>query len=153
MENSYVSDLLRTREGVLGGGLTGYIQCPGRYSFGQWVYARWWRAAKEVISFAVRVSGCSSPRMPRQGTRTGVESEWVDRCPFSFQNKAAGNSLESHFLFGYNLQMQPRERYFLYWQCVTSVCKTQCLSLGDFIKGSYCFTVLVHFLRVAFFFI
>lgn len=91
MENSYVSDLLRTQVGGAwwGPGTVIYDVLGGpRLVSGQWVYARPWRAAKEVIGFALGVSGCRSLRMPHRGTGSGGRSEQVDQRWFAFQNKA-----------------------------------------------------------------
>lgn len=56
VEKGYVSDLLRTQVGVLGGRPQGYIRCPGRCSFGQWARGFMQDSGGQpsrVISFAV----------------------------------------------------------------------------------------------------
>lgn len=96
MENSYVNDLVRTQVGVLGGRPAQLYPMSWEVfvlSVGNGFTQGSGGQPRRLLVLRSGVSGCSSLQIPHRGTRIGVKSEQVHECWFSFQNKAAGNSL------------------------------------------------------------
>lgn len=122
MEKSYVSDLLRTQVGVLGGRPQGYIRCPGRCSFGQWARGFMQDSGGQpsrVISFAVggeRVqlsANAPSRNRGRREVRAGRTN-----VGFCFKTKSPETACSPRFCF------TQAEGHFGCLRCFVRTCKT-----------------------------